>query len=170
MNGAATRAWRAIRRVALGALCFAVPAAAQAAAADTAVVQPPRPLETESAGGLHIGYPAIISIAFGPARELSYKRDRNMLEVKSLFTLVEPGVNAGRLSLGYSYSLNGLMITAAARATALRIWRGGSVGNYVGVEASMMTFAMQARIGIFHPVSPHATGLALITADLGLGL
>jgi hypothetical protein len=52
----------------------------------------------------------------------------------------QPGVNASRLSVGYSYSMDGLMFTAASRATALRIWRGGSVGNYAGLEVSMLTF------------------------------
>jgi hypothetical protein len=136
----------------------------------TVLQRPPRPIETDAVAGLHIGSPAIISFAMGPTRDLWRKYDRDVEETGSLFALVEPGVNASRLSVGYSRSINGMLFTAASRATALRIWRGDSVGNYLGAEGSVMMFAVQGRIGLFRQIGPNATTTTRVTVDLSLGL
>jgi hypothetical protein len=119
-------------------------------------------------GGLHLGTPAIASIAFGAQREVSML-DTSAKFVRSVFVLAEPGVSAGRLSVGYGDVIRNYLVGLTVRATALRIWRGG-VRNYLGVEGSSMVFGFQTRFGIFARRGTNDISPVRVTADVGFGL
>ena len=117
-------------------------------------------------GGIHFGSPAIASVAYGAGRQVS-PRVPPFEWSRAVFAFVEPGVNAGRLSVGYGDVIEGMLAGRTLRLSALRVWR-GDVRNYVGLEASAM-IGVQARVGVFVRRGTNEIAPIRITADIGFG-
>lgn len=115
--------------------------------------------------GLHVGAPQRASVTVGVGR---WQQRADTIHIA--FVAVEPGLGAGRASVGYFRGVGNLLGGIAVRASALRTWRDPwSVApnrTYVGVEASGHAI-LSARVGLFGRTSP-AGGPLLVTADLGL--
>jgi hypothetical protein len=127
---------------------------------------PPK-LHSGSAGGLHVGTPAALSVALGAYRQLSDTPGEG--RTQALFALVEPGVKAGRVSAGYGNSYGTLGTAWMIRATALRVWH-GTIGSYVGAEASIVALGLGPRLGIFRQVGAGSGSSVRVTADFAFGL
>ena len=120
--------------------------------------------------GLHVGAPQKVSLALGAGRW----RESTSDAYDVLFGLVEPGLGAGRASVGYLRSRGNLNTGLGVRASALRTWRDPwSVApnqTFVGVEASAHVAVFVIRAGAFRRTTS-ATGSAfLFTIDGGLFL
>ena len=115
--------------------------------------------------GLHVGAPQRASVMLGVGR---WRERADAIRIA--FVAVEPGLGAGRASVGYFRGAGNLLGGIAVRASALRTWRDPwSVApnrTYVGLEASGHAI-LNARVGLFHRTSP-AGGPLLVTWDLGL--
>jgi hypothetical protein len=128
--------------------------------------EPESPLHGSSAGGLHAGSPAAFSVAIGALREVSATSDGR---TQAVFALVEPGVRAGRLSVGYGNAYGTLGTGWTIRATALRVWR-GTIGNYLGGEASLMALGLGPRVGVFRQIGSGTGSSSRVTLDFAFGL
>jgi hypothetical protein len=117
-------------------------------------------------GGIHFGSPAIASLAYDAGRQVS-PRVPQFEWSRAVFAFVEPGVNAGRLSVSYGDVIEGMLAGRTLRLSALRVWLGG-VRNYVGLEASAM-FGVQACVGVFVRHDTNEISPMRITADIGFG-
>ena len=124
------------------------------------------PIRSGFLGGIHVGTPAIVSLAVGGYREVS--RNPATEYTQDVFALLEPGVNAGRVSVGYGDAYGTFGTGWTMRASLLRTWRRENA-NYVGAEASAMALGFGARLGIFRRVDGGRTNLR-VTADLYFGL
>ena len=115
--------------------------------------------------GLHVGAPQRASVTLGVGR---WRQRADTIRVA--FVAVEPGLGAGRASVGYFHGVGNLLGGIAVRASALRTWRDPwSVApnrTYVGLEASGHAI-LSARVGLFHRTSPGG-GPLLATWDVGL--
>lgn len=120
-----------------------------------------------SAGGLRVGSPATVSVALGLLREVSRLGDNG--RAQAVFALVEPGLKAGRLSLGFGDAYGNLGTGWTIRASALRVWR-GTIGNYVGGEVSGMVLGLGPRVGLFQRVGAGDGSTTRVTFDFGFGL
>jgi hypothetical protein len=116
--------------------------------------------------GLHIGAPQKVSLALGVGRWRESTDD----SYNGVFGLVEPGLGAGRASVGYLRSRGNLNTGLAVRASALRTWRDPwSVPpnrTFVGLEASAHLFYFHFRGGAFRRTT--AGDAFLFTIDAGL--
>lgn len=160
------------------AALLAAAAAALLAAATAAL--PSRPLIAQSAEaepnrlgfapvvGVRVGVPQQLSLTVG-AGHWRYRADGDRIHIA--FVAVEPGLGAGRISVGYFRGHGNLLAGAAVRASALRTWRDPwSVApnrTYVGLEASGHAI-FSARVGLFHRASSGSGRPLLLTWDLGL--
>ena len=117
--------------------------------------------------GLHIGAPQKVSLALGVGR---WRESTN----GSYDGLIEPGLGAGRASVGYLRSRGNLASGLAVRASALRTWRDPwSVEpnrTFVGLEGSAHMFFFNVRGGAFRRVTAAADGAFIFTLDGGLFL
>ena len=120
--------------------------------------------------GLHIGAPQKVSLALGVGRWRESTDDSN----DGVFGLVEPGLGAGRASVGYLRSRGNLNAGLAIRASALRTWRDPwSVEpnrTDVGLEGSAHFAVFGVRAGAFRRTTSTTGGAFLFTIDGGLFL
>lgn len=124
-------------------------------------------LHTGAAVGLHVGSPAIVSLALGGYHDLT--RASSDGAAPAVFALVEPGVRAGRLSVGIVHMAGNFGTGWSIRGTALRSWQ-RDVGTYVGAEVSAMVLGLGPRVGVFRQVAPSGTASTRVTADFGFGI
>jgi hypothetical protein len=124
------------------------------------------PIRSGFLGGIHVGTPAIVSLAVGGYRNVS--RNPATEYTQDVFALLEPGVNAGRVSVGYGDSYGTFGTGWTIRATLLRTWRRENA-NYAGAEGSAMVLGFGTRLGIFRRVDRGRATLR-VTADLYFGL
>jgi hypothetical protein len=117
--------------------------------------------------GLHVGAPQKVSLAVGAARSRAMTDGGAMV-----FGLVEPGLGAGRASVGYLRMYGNLGAGLGARASVLRTWRDPwSVAphrTFAGVEGSAHLFFFNVRGGVFRRTTAAAGGAFLFTLDAGL--
>ena len=119
-------------------------------------------------GGWHALGPVLLSVTavagFGTG-------DLNVPAPGSTFFLaaVEPGIQAGRLSLLAAYWL-GWEGGGILRATALRFWSGSPTRTYLGVEASYIISVLPIgiRVGAFKPTGETQGTKTLWLADLSV--
>jgi len=124
--------------------------------------------------GLRIGEPQQASVAVGVLAGSRWQANgRDHARDVALF--VEPGLSAGRVSLGYAAYGRGLGSGAAITATVLRTWRNpwGVRPNvtYAGGELFLWPLVfIGPRVGVFHSISPgNAANRWLFSVDLGIG-
>ena len=119
--------------------------------------------------GLHIGAPQKVSVALGAGRWREWGDN-----YEGVFGLVEPGLGAGRASVGYLRSRGNLNIGLGVRASALRTWGDPwSVDpnrTFVGLEASAHAGFLSVRGGVFRRTTSAAGRAVLFTIDGGLFL
>src|SRR5829696_7312069 len=119
--------------------------------------------------GLHVGAPQKVSLALGAGR---WRESGDNYD--GVFGLVEPGLGAGRASVGYLRSRGNLNTGLGVRASALRTWRDPwSVApntTFVGVEASAHAFFFNVRGGAFRRMTSGSGREVLFTIDAGLFL
>jgi hypothetical protein len=120
-----------------------------------------------SAGGIHVGSPAVVSVGIGLYREISQAGDAG--RAQAVFTLLEPGVKAGRFSVGFGDAYGNLGTGWTVRTTALRVWH-GTIGNYVGGEVSGMVLGLGPRVGVFRRIGTGDGSSTRVTFDFGFGL
>ncbi len=110
--------------------------------------------------GVHGGSPAGASVgvgvAYGPAEDL-----------RAMFLFAEPGLHAGRLSLGYSAITGNLATGVTVRASTMRVYAGDDQRNYGGAEGQLVALLVGVRMGLFHSLG--GSGRYLFTWDLGFG-
>ena len=120
--------------------------------------------------GLHVGAPQKVSLALGAGRWRESTGDAYDV----VFGLVEPGLGAGRASVGYLRSRGNLNAGLAVRASALRTWGDPwSVEpnrSFVGVEGSAHVFFFNVRAGAFRRTTSADGRAVLFTIDGGLFL
>lgn len=118
------------------------------------------------ATGLHFGTPGIVSATVGRTFVIR-ESSRDEEDHADVFAVVEPGLHAGRVSLGYMDYLAAGAIGFTGRVTILRDWFKSSA-TYVGVEgAGWLIFGW--RIGAFAQVSGPNRGSFLFTYDFQVG-
>jgi len=119
--------------------------------------------------GLHVGAPQKVSLALGAGR---FRESGDNYDV--VFGLLEPGLGAGRASVGYLRSRGNLNTGLGIRASALRTWGDPwSVEpnrTFVGVEASAHAFFFNVRGGAFRRTTSAEGRAVLFTIDAGLFL
>ena len=119
--------------------------------------------------GLHVGAPQKVSLALGAGR---WRESGDNYD--GVFGLVEPGLGAGRASVGYLRSRGNLNTGLGIRASALRTWGDPwSVApntTFVGVEASAHAFFFNVRGGTFRRTTSGSGREVLFTIDGGLFL
>jgi hypothetical protein len=128
--------------------------------------------------GFRVGAPQKVSAALGVVvgedwQENGHDHSRNV----GLFA--EPGLAAGRASLGYidhgfGNFGSGFMIAATAMRTWRDPWWAKENVTYVGGEATLWPIVfIGPRVGVFRAVGATGAGLAkrwLVTFDFGFGL
>jgi hypothetical protein len=120
--------------------------------------------------GLRAGTPQKLSVALGLVSGKNYRENAHAEDVA---VYVEPGVSAGRATLGYLN--NGNMGTGfGVGATALRTWKTPwtlpTNTTYLGGEAWVWPiFFIGPRVGMFREITGPKHGWFL-TADFGFGL
>ena len=121
--------------------------------------------------GLRSGTPQKLSAALGIVGGKNYRENGHTEDV-ALY--VEPGISAGRATLGYLSSFGNMGTGFGLGATALRTWHTPwtlrTNSTYVGGEAWLWPiFFTGPRVGLFREVTGTRHGLFL-TADFGFGL
>lgn len=114
--------------------------------------------------GFHAGTPAVVSVAVAVARTVDPQPDG----WQDLFLAVEPGLAAGRLSVGYARFAGNLATGYTLRATALRRWKDTAM-NYVGAEGSLHMLFMGPRVGVFIPLASRDDARVMLSIDFSLG-
>ena len=124
--------------------------------------------------GLRIGEPQQASVAIGllaGSRWQAHGRDH----ARDVALFVEPGLSAGRASLGYAAYGRGLGSGGSITATALRTWRNpwGVKPNVTYVGGELFVWPLMfigPRVGVFHSIAPgNAANRWLVSFDLGVG-
>lgn len=120
--------------------------------------------------GLHVGVPAGPSLGLGVLRSLSCKPAVTCEDRETIGMLIaEPGLNAGRASVGITRVAGGLGNALTARATYLQRWR-NTTGRYGGLELSWQPIVyVGARVGAFRPLGQSNRPI-LWTLDASFGL
>ena len=121
--------------------------------------------------GLRIGTPQKASAALGLVAGKNY-RENGHTEDATIY--VEPGVSAGRATLGYLSGFGNMGTGFGVGATALRTWKTPwtlrTNTTYVGGEAWLWPiFFSGPRVGLFREITGTKHGWFL-TADFGFGL
>ena len=106
------------------------------------------------------GTPAIVSVGMGAVYA-------DVGDFVGPFISIEPGLRAGRASIGYSLVTGNLTAGTMVRGSFLRRYRGRSQGNYVGFEAQYVVALLGPRFGVFR--STRKGGGYLVAADVGIG-
>lgn len=152
------------------AALFALPAGAQNACpscADTVTGE----FHMLPALGLRGGIPQKLSAALGIVAGKNYRQTGHTQDV-ALY--VEPGLAAGRASLGYLTGFGNMGSGLGIAATAMRTWRDPinlpTNRTFVGAEVwAWPIFFSGPRIGLFRQVTGER-GRWFFTADFGFGL
>jgi hypothetical protein len=120
--------------------------------------------------GLHIGSPAGPSLGLGVLRSVSCTPEPTCADRETIaMGLAEPGLNAGRASVGIAGVIGGLGTAWTARATLLQRWR-TSTDRYAGLELSLHPLLFSgARVGAFRPLQDEKRSV-LWTLDVSFGL
>lgn len=121
--------------------------------------------------GLRAGIPQKVSGAIGLVTGKNY-RDRGHTEDVALY--VEPGLGAGRASIGYISGFGNMGSGYGVAGTVMRTWKDPinlkTNETYVGAEAWVWPiFFSGPRVGVFRRVTGLRRGW-FITADFGFGL
>lgn len=121
--------------------------------------------------GLRAGIPQKASAAIGIVTGKNY-RERGHTEDVAIY--VEPGLSAGRASLGYISGFGNMGSGFGIAATALRTWKDpinfSTNATYAGAEVWVWPiFFIGPRVGVFRRVAGGPRGWFL-TADFGFGL
>jgi len=121
--------------------------------------------------GLRAGIPQKLSAAFGIVGGKNY-RERGRTEDATVY--VEPGISAGRATVGYLSGFGNMGAGFGLGATALRTWKTPwtlrTNSTYVGGEAWLWPiFFSGPRIGLFREITGTKHGW-FFTADFGFGL
>ena len=121
--------------------------------------------------GLRAGTPQKLSVALGL---VSGKNFRENGRTEDLTIYVEPGVSAGRATVGYLSGFGNMGEGFGIGATALRTWKTPwtlrTNSTYLGGEAWMWPiFFSGPRVGVFRELTGTKHGWYL-TADFGVGL
>lgn len=140
--------------------CVAVPAAAQ----EREAAPSREPQRWEFARGLHAGTPAVVSLVAGVSRTVASTPEG----WQDVFLVAEPGIAAGRVSLGYARVRGSLAGGYSVRASLLRRWNESPV-DYAGAEVSLQALLVGPRVGIFHRIGGGSTEGLRFTIDLALG-
>jgi hypothetical protein len=109
--------------------------------------------------GLRFGTPAVASLSFGLAAV-------RMQDFVGPVISVEPGLRAGRASIGHAWVRGSLPTGPGVRASFLRRYSHDHQGNYIGAEVQYMLVLLGPRIGIFRSLRGART---MVSADFGLG-
>jgi hypothetical protein len=110
--------------------------------------------------GLRFGTPAAASLSLG----LGAVRLKDFV---GPVISVEPGIRAGRASIGHAWIRGNLPTGPAVRASFLRRYSHDKQGNYVGAEVQYVLVFTGPRIGVFRSLRGSRT---LFSIDYGLGL
>jgi hypothetical protein len=110
-------------------------------AGQDSVVRPAVP-RVELLGGLHLGTPAGVSVALGPV--YTYRQDQHDRS-RFWFAFAEPGVRAGRLSVGHGRWTSNLGTAWTARASYLQLWR---VGAFAALRSDSPQWRFSADFAI----------------------
>lgn len=168
-----SRLARSVALCALSAAFIAAPAQGQRCR-DCVPEDTTRHTAVHPALGFRVGEPQQASIAVGILAGSRWQaRGRDHARDAALF--VEPGLSAGRVSLGYAAYGRGLGSGKAIAATVLRTWRNpwGVDPNvtYAGGELFVWPLVFVGpRVGVFHSVSPGSSANRwLFSVDLGVG-
>jgi hypothetical protein len=121
--------------------------------------------------GLRAGIPQKASVALGIAMGKNYREKGH---TEDLAVYVEPGLSAGRASIGYINGFGNMGSGFGFAATALRTWKDPinlkTNVTYAGAEVWVWPiFFSGPRIGLFRRVSGSSHSWFL-TADFGVGL
>ena len=121
--------------------------------------------------GLRAGTPQKLSAAVGFVAGRNYRETGHNEDIA---IYVEPGISAGRATLGYLSSFGNLGSGFGVGATAMRTWRSPwtlrTNTTYVGGEAWLWPiFFSGPRLGVFREITGTKHGWFL-TADFGFGL
>jgi hypothetical protein len=121
--------------------------------------------------GLRAGTPQKLSTSIGLIAGKNYRENGHTEDVT---VYVEPGLSAGRATLGYLSGFGNMGSGFGLGATALRTWKDPWMlrtnATYVGGEAWLWpAFFTGPRIGVFREVTGNKHGWFL-TADFGFGL
>ena len=129
------------------------------------------PNRSRALTGLRFGGPARMSFAVGPAYLIKPALGENARTERAayLFVLAEPGIRAGRVSVGYTTTEGNLYTTRTVRGSLLRHWS-SSDELLVGAELSGTIVALGPRIGVFTAVAGARRGSVLVVWDFGLGI
>lgn len=121
--------------------------------------------------GLRAGTPQKASAALGLVTGRNYRENGH---TQDLTLYVEPGLSAGRATLGYLSAFGNMGAGYGIGATAMRTWRDPLTlrenATYVGGEAWLWPlFFTGPRIGLFREMTGAKHGW-FFTADFGFGL
>jgi hypothetical protein len=121
--------------------------------------------------GLRAGIPQKVSAAIGIVAGKNF-RERGHTEDVALY--IEPGLSAGRASLGYISGFGNMGSGFGIAGTVLRTWKDpinlGTNATYVGGELWVWPmFFSGPRVGAFRRITGTSRGWYL-TADFGFGL
>jgi hypothetical protein len=113
--------------------------------------------------GVHAGSPTIVSATVGVSRLVHWVPEG----WTDVFVVAEPGINAGRVSIGSGRFRGNLASGYTVRASALRRWR-GTPADYAGAEVSVHRLLLGPRIGVFRQIRG-VRNETLLTIDFGFG-
>jgi hypothetical protein len=121
--------------------------------------------------GLRAGTPQKLSAALGLVTGKNYRETGH---TEDLTLYVEPGISAGRTTIGYLSGFGNMGTGFGLGATALRTWHTPwtlrTNSTYVGGEAWVWPiFFTGPRVGVFREITGTKHGWFL-TADFGFGL
>jgi hypothetical protein len=121
--------------------------------------------------GIRAGTPQKVSAALGVVAGKNY-RESGHTEDATLY--VEPGISAGRATLGYVSGFGNMGAGFGIGATALRTWKTPWMlrtnTTYAGGEAWLWPiFFVGPRVGVFREMTGTRHGW-YVTADFGFGL
>jgi hypothetical protein len=121
--------------------------------------------------GIRAGVPQKLSAALGVVAGKNYRETGHTEDVA---IYLEPGISAGRATLGYVSGFGNMGAGYGVGATALRTWKTPWMlrtnTTYVGGEAWLWPiFFSGPRVGVFREITGTKHGWFL-TADFGFGL
>jgi hypothetical protein len=114
--------------------------------------------------GLHLGTPAIASLAAGII--LALPRESTGAPLSFFFALAEPGIRAGRASVGFGRLVGQIPSGFTLRATGLRVWH-ETPANYLGGEISAL-IGSGPRVGLFRRIGPDGPRRLRVTVDFSI--
>lgn len=120
--------------------------------------------------GLRGGIPQKLSVALGIVAGKNFRDNRT----EDIALYVEPGLSAGRASLGYINGFGNMGSGFGIAGTAMRTWKDpinlSTNHTYIGGEIWVWpVFFTGPRVGVFRKITGATRGWYL-TADFGFGL